>query len=212
VYARDVDKKTLTFAVSGLLWNRSLVMKDEETGSLWSHVLGEAKSGSLKGVKLKQVPSVITDWATWRRENPGGTIVLLSRTSHEYTREFYANPEQFVLGIVESGEAKSWGLDTLSRSPAVNDRLGKRAVLAAFDKSSLTARLYERKLGDRVLTFRLQDGQLTDEQTGSTWNPVTGQAVAGQLEGKHLTALPAILSYRIVWQRFHPPSENTRRK
>jgi hypothetical protein len=207
-----VDKKTLTFSVSGMLWNRSLVMVDKETGSLWSHILGEAKAGPMKGTKLKQVESVMTDWDTFRRQNPDGTVALLSRTSKEYTREFYARPERFVLGMAEDGKARSWGFDLLSKSPAFNDTFDDKPVLAAFDKESVTARLFERKVGDRVLTFRTKDGKLTDEETGSTWGPVTGKAVAGPLEGKHLKALTAIVSYRDVWQKFHPRSESARDK
>ena len=37
----------LTLVVSGMLWNRNLVMLDLETESLWSHILGEAKAGVL---------------------------------------------------------------------------------------------------------------------------------------------------------------------
>ena len=42
MYARTVQGRTLNFAVSGLLWENSLVMVDDATESLWSHLLGEA--------------------------------------------------------------------------------------------------------------------------------------------------------------------------
>ncbi len=45
MYDRKVKDQTLTFAVSGLLWNSSLVMLDQETGSLWSHILGTCERG-----------------------------------------------------------------------------------------------------------------------------------------------------------------------
>ena len=66
MYARTVGQQTLTLAVSGLLWNRSLVMIDQETGSHWSHLMGTAMKGPLKGEKLEVFPSTMTDWATWR--------------------------------------------------------------------------------------------------------------------------------------------------
>ena len=46
MYAAEVGKQKLTFGVSGMLWNRSLVMYDKETGTLWSHILGEAMQGN----------------------------------------------------------------------------------------------------------------------------------------------------------------------
>jgi hypothetical protein len=207
VYAREVDGKTLTLSVSGMLWERSLVMLDKETGSLWSHLLGEAKQGPLKGKVLKQVPSVMTDWASWSRRHPDGTVVLLSRTSEEYRREFYARPERFVLGVALDGRARAWAFDLLAKNPALEDRLNDTAVIVVFDRASVTARLYERKFEGRLLSFRMSEEGLTDKETGSTWDPLTGRATAGPSKGKSLTALPAVVSYRDAWQRFHPRSE-----
>jgi len=207
VYARRVNGQTLTFGVSGMLWNRSLVMYDPETDSLWSHILGEAMHGPLKGKQLEQVPSVMTDWQTWRNGHPESTVVTLSRTSREYRREFYRQPERFVLGLIDAGNAKAWGFDRLRRNPVVNDLVGDRPVVIAYDEASVTARMYDRGLGQRRLTFRNQDGKMVDSETGSTWNPLTGQAVTGPMAGKHLQALPAIVSYKKTWYQFHPESE-----
>jgi hypothetical protein len=207
VYARDVDGRQLTLAVSGLLWNNGLVMKDKETGSLWSHILGEAKEGSLKGKTLKQIPSVMTDWATWRERHPNGTVVMLSPTSLTYTRQFYARPERFVLGIVTDGRARAWGFDVLGKRPVLNEKLGDEPALVVFHRKSVTARLYERSVEGRVLTFHMKDDQLRDKETDSTWDPIIGRATGGPLSGKYLVPLPAIVSYRSVWKTFYPKSE-----
>jgi hypothetical protein len=207
VYARDVGGRTLTFGVSGLLWNRSLVMYDEETGSLWSHILGEAKQGPLRGKRLEQVPSVMTDWKTWGREHADGTVVLLSRTSEEYRTAFYRQPKQFVLGIAEGGKAKAWGFDRLAKAPALNDTFDGRPVAVLFDRDSMTARLYGRNVKGRELTFEGRAGRIKDRETGSTWEPATGRAVDGPLQGSYLQALPAVVSYRKTWQTFHPKSQ-----
>jgi hypothetical protein len=207
VYARDVDGQTLSFGVSGLLWKRSLVMYDRETGSLWSHILGQAKQGPLRATKLEQIPSVMTDWKTWSRQHPDGTVVLLSRTSKEYRTEFYRNPEQFVLGIAAGGKAKAWGFDRLAKASAVNDTFDDQAVAVLFDRDSVTARLYARKVRDRELNFEARAGKITDRETGSVWEPVTGQAADGLLKGSYLQALPGIVSYSKTWKIFHPDSE-----
>jgi hypothetical protein len=207
VYARELDGKTLTFGVSGMLWKQSLVMYDKETESLWSHILGEAKQGPLRGKKLEQIPSVMTDWKTWSKEHPDGTVVLISRTSKEYRTEFYRQPEQFVLGIAEGGKAKAWSFDKLLKVPALNDTFDGQPVVVLVDKGSVTARLYSRKVKDRELTFEASGGKIKDKETGSTWEPVTGRAVDGSLKGTYLNALPAIVSYRLAWQEFHPKSE-----
>jgi hypothetical protein len=207
VYARDVDSKTLTFGVSGLLWNRSLVMYDQETDSLWSHLLGRAMQGSLRGKTLEQVPSVMTDWKTWSRQHPDGTVVLLSRTSQDYVKAFYRQPAQFVLGIAGGGKAKAWGFDRLTKAPAVNDTWDGRPVAVLFDRASVTARLFVREAKGRELTFEARAGKVKDRETGSTWEPTTGRAVDGPLKGSQLEALPAVVSYRATWFAFHPASQ-----
>jgi len=207
VYAREVDSKTLTFGVSGLLWNRSLVMYDKETGSLWSHFLGEAKQGWLRGRWLEQMPSMMTDWKTWSKEHPDGTVVLLSRTSKEYRTEFYRHPEQFVLGIAAGDTAKAWGFDRLAKAPALNDTFGGQPVAVLFARDSVTARLYSRKVKDYTLTIEASAGWIKDQETRSIWEPVTGRAVDGPMKGTHLQALPAVVAYRSTWQTFHPDSE-----
>jgi hypothetical protein len=207
VYARDVDDRRLTLAVSGLLWNDRMVLRDEETGSLWSHILGEAKEGPLKGKTLKQIPSVMTDWASWRERHPDGTVAMLSPTTQVYTCHIYARPELYVLGIVKDDKVAAWGFDVLSKTPVLNEKLGDKAVLVVFHRNSGTARLYERTVEGRVLTFHMKDDQLRDQETDSTWDSIIGRATGGPLQGKFLVPLPAIVSYRVVWQTFHPKSE-----
>jgi hypothetical protein len=207
VYARQVDDKTLTLFVSGYLLDNNLVMQDQETKTYWSHLLGEAKVGPLKGKMLQQIPAVMTDWQSWSKHHPEGTVVVLSRNSKSYRRESFNPPDLFVLGVVVNEKATAWRLDLLAKTPVRNDRLGDKPVLVVFDRTSFTARVYERELGGRVLTFRLIDDQLADQESGSTWDPVVGLAVTGPLKGKHLLPLPAVVSYYSAWKDFHPISQ-----
>ncbi len=210
MYARSVKDKVLTFAVSGWLWNRSLVMVDKETKTQWSHILGEGKKGELKGARLDQHPSLMTDWGTWRRLHPKTTIVLRvrnqGRTATKFVRRFYKSANKnIVFGVVLGADEKAWKLDRL---PALlNDKVGDRHVLVTFDAGSYTARLFDRTLDGKLLTFRLMDGEVMDEETKSVWHPLHGKAMSGRLKGKELRALPAIESFDWTWKIFHPDSE-----
>jgi hypothetical protein len=66
---------TFTFIVSGKLWRNSLIMMDEETESLWSHVTGEALDGAKKGRRLEILPSVQTTWNRWTLEHPEAKLL-----------------------------------------------------------------------------------------------------------------------------------------
>jgi hypothetical protein len=208
VYDRVVEGQTLVLGVSGQLWKESMVLYDQGTHSLWSHLLGECMLGQLQGKRLKRLPSLLTDWESWCRHYPGATVVLMKYDSMLYRRDFYGkHPERFVLGIAEDRRAKAWGFDSLVETPAINDEWSDRPVLAVLDRPSFTARLFGREVGGRVLTFQAADGKLTDRETVSTWEPISGRAVAGPLSGSSLTPLPATVSYRNAWLRFYPRSQ-----
>ena len=81
MYARGVKDQTFTLGVSGLLWNHSLIMIDEETETLWNQLLGQAKRGPLEGHTLRQLPRMMTDWQTCRQLHPDTTVMALSRTT-----------------------------------------------------------------------------------------------------------------------------------
>jgi len=212
VYARDVaaaDGKTraLTFAVSGKLWQRSLVMIDSPTKSLWSHILGEAMQGQLKGTRLKVLPSLMTDWKTWRKLHPDTTVLSLSKTSKRFTTDFYDFLDRFLVGLTAGDVARAWRYDRLKKEPLVNDQFGGTPLLIFFEPDSATAYLYDRRVKKEPLTFVMRDGKLIDEQTKSVWQPHNGLATAGPHKGTYLKPLAGIVSYDKAWKEFHPESQ-----
>jgi hypothetical protein len=81
VYARTLNERTLTLIVSGKLWRNSLIMQDVETGTLWSHVTGEALEGPATGQRLEALPSVQTTWEKWLRAHPGTEVLAKDRAT-----------------------------------------------------------------------------------------------------------------------------------
>lgn len=193
-----------------MLWNRSLVMVDIESRSLWSHILGDCHRGRHAGKRLEQVPAVVTDWASWQKAHPATTCAVLSRTSTEYTHRFQRQKGQFVLGLARDGKAKAWTFDHLETTGVVNDTFRGEPVVVVYHQPSASARAYSAGPSDRALTFRRDGDRMVDRETGSTWNPVSGRSTAGPLTGKRLTPLTAIVSYKVVWKGFHPDTEFVR--
>lgn len=179
-------------------------MIDSETKSLWSHLLGEAMEGELKGKILTMHPSHMTNWASWKREHPDTTVVKLSRTSQNYRTEFYRNPSQFVVGIARGGQATAWSFQQLMKTPVINDQFASQLLVVVFDSESKTALTFSRQLGERVLHFAENDQGMVDRETGSIWNRLTGKAIDGPLEGKYLRPVASIVGYTKAWVTFHP--------
>jgi len=189
-----------------MLWNRSLVIVDEETKSLWSHLLGECMRGELKGAELERIPSLMTDWGTWKNSHPDTTVVMLTRTARVFTKEFYRNPDRFVVGLSRGRTAKAWPFDQLQKQPVFNDIFAEKPVVIIFDRDTVTATIFYRNLDTGTLTFEQRGKKLIDLQTKSTWNRTQGIAIAGPLKGKTLKPAIGIVSFRNAWEMFYPKS------
>ena len=74
----------LTFHLAGIN-NQNFLMRDEETGTYWQQISGLAISGPLKGRQLTLVHSDELTFATWRAEEPQGTVLKsVGRYASEY--------------------------------------------------------------------------------------------------------------------------------
>ncbi len=209
MYAATVRERSLTFCVSGMLWNRSLVMKDLETGTLWSQILGEAMRGELKGETLELLPSAITTWADWKAEHPDTTVLALSRTAREFIDDFQKEPGRFVLGVGRPGGGKlCFPFDALRDRGVINDQVAGESVAATFEPETTEAHCFSRKLEGWTLTFQTTDAprRMRDGETGSVWDSKTGVCLEGELKGRELRDFPAIVSFRRAWLTFHPDS------
>ncbi len=182
-------------------------MRDEETGTLWSHLLGQGMKGALKDAKLEIIPSQMTDWKTWVTQYPETTVIKLSRTSQAYQLDFYQDPALFVLGIRVGLRTKAWTFDRLASDRVVNDEVGDLPVVLFFDPARLTAVAYERRLGEETIEFRIHEGRIIDSKEGASWNGLRGESIVGPAAIRRLTPIPAIVSGLVPWVTFHPDTE-----
>ncbi len=221
VYSRQIEGRTLTFIVSGKLWRDSLVMQDVETGTLWSHVTGEALHGPLAGRRLEAIPAVHTRWGRWLAAHPG-TLVLEKGTAFTSSRyqDYFDDPDRQGLR----------GNRVTSRLPAktlvAGTALGPLAACVRVDSLRAPGAFRPVVLGDGViafarggddgirafrlgrvgesLTLTASDGAVTDAGSGSTWDLARGLATAGPLKGTALEELPVTRAFWFAWSAFYP--------
>jgi hypothetical protein len=224
VYSRLIDGQESAFGVSGKLIMNVMVMYDRLTESLWSQLLGEAVEGDLKGTKLEFFPSWLTTWEEWKARHPD-TLALVKgyRGDRDPYESYYMTEragvlgedhpddrlqrKQFVVGVALGDEAAAYPWGELSLQPVVNDVVGGFPVLVVFDGDTATGVVYDRDLGDQVLTFSLADAEaltLTDAETGSTWEGLTGLATDGPLAGKKLARVKSTSSFWFGWKDWYP--------
>jgi len=233
VYDRRIAGKELTFGVSGKLHANSLIMYDHQTDSLWSHLVGAAVTGPLKGEKLKPLQSMFTQWNTWRTFYPDSKVLNNGRSSIFALRDPYESyyrspdtgiiptrlsdkriyPKEYVLGLVLNDKAKAYPFSALSREPVVNDTFQAVPLLVVFDSESTTGMIFRRKLDGKTLSFKKTQLQrekrvfLVDDETSSVWEGLSGRAVQGPLKGKKLEPLPATPSFWFGWADHYPKTE-----
>ena len=181
-------------------------MKDLETNSLWSHLLGKCMEGDLKGTRLETLPALLTDWETWNRTHPETTVMLMRRSARNFTREIYRQPGNFVFGMSDGEHSRSWSFRDLKSHPLINDTFVTQPIVVAFHAQSATPFVFDRRVGEKILTFKAEDGKVVDQETGSNWDLEFGVATAGEMKGQKLKALVAITSFKRAWTDFHPNS------
>lgn len=195
----------LTFGHQGMLYHESFVMYDHQTDSLWVSSSGEAFFGPLEGKRLKMLPSTVTTWEAWKESYPH-TLVMQGRRSGP-SMGFYLGMEStrnLGLNVVVRLKGKLYPLPRLARRPIVNDRFNGRALLIYYSHARRTAIAWNREVAGRTLTFSRNnvplpgrdksrkkggDRLLRDNETGSLWNWLTGEAVKGPLRGQKLKAV-----------------------
>ena len=195
-----------------MLWKRSLVMRDVETGSLWSHLLGKCMRGKLEGQELELLPGVMTNWQEWRERYPDTKVLGMSRTAKRYVQGIWENPGRYVFGIpLGAGRlSPAVAIKKLMRAPVVNLDAAGQSVLVTFSPEGQRAQAFDREHDGKTLRFESDGAEgMRDLGTGSTWDAVTGKCVKGQLKGRKLTLRPGTISYREAWRNFFPKGQIT---
>ena len=70
VYESRVGDRVLTFEAIGEETGSHKMLRDLETGTIWTAFSGLATDGPLAGTKLKRVPSHLSFWFAWTDWNP----------------------------------------------------------------------------------------------------------------------------------------------
>jgi len=199
-----------------------LVMYDRQTDTLWSQLIGEAVDGPLKGTRLEFVPSWQTTWSDWKTQYPD-TLALdkgFDGSRDPYTSYYNSSSsgvigqstiddrlyaKEFVIGLEQDGEPVAYPFGVLNEIPVVNDQVGDQQVLVVFNADTGTGVVFDRQVDGQTLTFSQTDKlELTDAETGTLWDGLTGQAFDGPLAGETLTRLKSTASFWFGWKDWYP--------
>jgi hypothetical protein len=218
-----MDGRKLTFHLSGIN-NQNFIMRDEETGSWWQQVSGEAILGPLKGRRLSLVAHDELQFSVWKQEQPEGRVLLPDeRLASKYAPADWEDrvarmpvvtpaaaddqlaPRELIIGITAGGASKAYPFSKLRQDAPVVDTLGGVPILIVMDGDKKSARAFERTVDGRTLSIKKPDSsrpELTDAETGSSWS-FSGKAVSGPLAGRQLKKIVALSDYWFDWKIYH---------
>lgn len=188
-FVSAVKGRSLSFGVSGLLYNSDVLLYDRQMQSLWSQILAKAVTGPMKGAQLTAVALTHTSWADWRRRHPH-TLVLSTDTgfTRDYSRDPYA-------GYAESPNTMFPVSAESARYPAkalvIGVKMGVRFKAYPFvELAKMPGGVLKDTLGGQVLTLHFD----RETRTGTVFDA----------QGREV---PSVIAYWFAWYAFHHDTE-----
>jgi hypothetical protein len=196
-FSRMVEGQALVFDFSGMTLDNAMVMKDRQSETLWSQVQLQAVEGAMAGTRLELLASNQMTWQEWASQFPDTTLVIDPRAPMKETSLVpvvpsgpMVDPEAYhgyVAGVAREDVAMAFPLDAVSQEGVVNSEIAELPILLVAGTETGAVTVWNRSVEGQVLTFTRQGDQLMDEETQSVWNPDTGVAESGTMQGTTLT-------------------------
>lgn len=220
-----MDGRKLSFHLTGIN-NQNFLMQDDQTGSWWQQVTGEAVFGPLRGRRLELVFHDEISFGLWRREHPGGRVLRPDDSApwREFSEDWEAEtaklpvvtpaqpgdpfgPRELIAGVRLGEAAKAWPLSALRQQSPVLDTLAGTPLVLIVGDDGRSVRAFERVVDGRELQLFARPGgpplRLVDAETGSEWT-FAGEAVSGPLAGKKMKKVFVLLDYWFDWKTYNP--------
>ena len=199
-------------------------MYDRQTESYWSQLIGESVAGPMVGTKLDFLPSWMMSWNQWKELHPD-TMALDKggrRGGRDTYESYYASDragvigkannderlytKEFVIGVELEDATIAYPFGILNNESIVNDSVEGNELLIIFDAERGTGLVYDRNVDGQTLTFSQisEDMTLIDDETGSTWDALSGRAIDGPLAGEQLARVKSSTVFWFGWVDFHP--------
>jgi hypothetical protein len=225
VWETTVDGRVLHFHLAGIN-NQNFIMRDEETGSWWQQVTGQAIFGPLKGKHLKPIFLDELTFDTWKHEEPQGRVLRPDERiaangkyapadwEERMMRVLVAtqisapvlDKRELVAGINVNGAASAYPVTALQKQNPIIDKLGGTALIVVMSEDGKSIRAFERKVQGQEREFFLKPNssplRLIDDQ-GTEWD-FAGMALNGNLTGKQLPRIPVLKDYWFDWKTYNP--------
>jgi hypothetical protein len=230
VWETTVNGRQLHFHLAGIN-NQNFIMRDEETGSWWQQVTGEAIQGPLKGQMLRPVFHDELTFGLWKQEKPEGRVLRPDAQIAQAGKYAPANweermtkvpvatsvaisktlePRTLVVGLTINGVSKAYPFDAVVKQSLILDDVGRVPIFIAVGDDKRSVRVFESRVDGRKLEFFVKPNTalltLVDAETGSEWD-FTGKGTKGLLNGRQLQKVAILNDYWFDWMTYNPKTQ-----
>ena len=168
--------------------------------------------------------SPVLAWRSPTPEEPGGALGFQFDLYQNYyvsgasgfgqtRRDDRLYRKEFVLGLLIKSKAKAYAFGDLNENPVVNDSFAGTDLVVTFDPKSATGGTFRPDIPGRTLNFQPTESPgsgsplMVDDETGSLWQMLTGEAIEGELKGTFLEQIPSNYSFWFAWKDWHPSTQ-----
>jgi hypothetical protein len=226
VWETTIDGRTLHFHLAGIN-NQNFIMRDEETGSWWQQISGQAIQGPMKGRKLVHVAQDEISFALWKREHANGRVLRpdpkvaaaglyapVDWESHIARMQVATNthdarlpPRELVIGMTADGRSKAYRMADVKQQNPIIDTIGRVPIVIAVAEDGRSVRAFRRVVDGRALELFAKPSSFpitfVDSASGSEWD-FAGRAISGPLAGHQLAKIDVLSDYWFDWRTYHP--------
>ncbi|MBD3219502.1 MAG: DUF3179 domain-containing protein [candidate division Zixibacteria bacterium] len=229
-WGREVDGRSTTFGVSGLLYNNNLMPYDRATNSTWSQMELKCVNGNLIGAGPEIVHVIETTWGTWKELYPNSRIMSTNtgfnkpygqypygdyRTNHgrllfPITNDDSRLPrKERVLGVIVGDRTKAYQIDAFDDElDLIQENLNGTELVVVGSSDYNFAAAFSRELPDgTLLDFRALEPndfpEVMRSTDGTRWD-IFGVGTQGLREDERLAPALSFISYWFAWGAFYP--------
>ncbi len=185
-FNREIDGKTLTFGVSGLLYSSDVLMYDRETESLWTQLGMKCVSGEQVDTGLEWIEGDLMTWAAWKKEHPDSEVL----TS-------------------DTGFHRRYGIDPYENYPS--EPQNKFPVHHNRDDLPIKAWVAGAIIGGQAIAFdlknlekeKISEASVLVKEKEYTFSYNSGSRIF-QIKDQSGKVIPSVQVYWFAWQAFYP--------
>jgi hypothetical protein len=219
IYSRERAGKMLELGAMAEPDHGVLQLYDRATHERFNQVSGRAIGPAPAGEALRRLPSLLTTWGRWKSLHPDTSLYVQdpppsppARFDEEVLARVVLSSEgpvrdrDWVVGLKGTSGTAAFLTRHLAEQRTANESVEGRPILFFLTEDLTTAVVWERTVDGRPLTFAAEGDRVMDAETGSTWEPITGRAVAGPLAGRSLVRVPSTTAIWHAWKTQFPGS------